>query len=439
MAAQEEVKLLGFWVSPFVLRVEWALKIKGVKYEYIEEIFNVTSLLLELNPLYKKVPVLVHHGKAIAESFVILEYIDETWKHNPLLPQDPHQREMARFWAKFAEQQVYGMLYVPRRSKAKGSARNHRIHGENRGASVEVGSMKIMDPVKFPATAAWMKRVMRHPVIKDGWPPREKMVVYFHQRSEALGSSLGWLRSRLPPPNPKTPMINPNPTVSPIHQQLQFKNTHLTLGAPDQIMAASSSLTLPNHTLASLFPSLTPKTQSYVPQCVPILSKSSHSQFYGLNFSFSPLSIPSSSAVKTSIYARCRERFSAPPFTLKDQNGKNVSLSQFKGKPVVVYFYPADETPICTKEACAFRDSYDPSSHKAFAKRYRLPFTLLSDEGNKVREAWGVPPADMFGTVPGRQTYVVDKEGVVQLIYNNRFQSEKHVDETLKILKTLKS
>ncbi|KAE8676120.1 cell division protein FtsY-like protein [Hibiscus syriacus] len=73
----------------------------------------------------------------------------------------------------------------PRRSKAKGYARNHRIHGENRGA---IGCMKIMDPVKFPATTAWMKRVLQHP-IKDAWPPREKMIVYFHQRREALGSS----------------------------------------------------------------------------------------------------------------------------------------------------------------------------------------------------------------------------------------------------------
>ncbi|KAG1366406.1 hypothetical protein COCNU_13G001960 [Cocos nucifera] len=89
-----------------------------------------------------------------------------------------------------------------------------------------------------------------------------------------------------------------------------------------------------------------------------------------------------------------------PSFTLKDQDGKNVDLSKFKGKPVVVYFYPADETPGCTKEACAFRDSYekfkkagaevvgisgdDPASHKAFSKKYRLPFTLLSDEGNKL-------------------------------------------------------
>ncbi|KAF6174306.1 hypothetical protein GIB67_040799 [Kingdonia uniflora] len=144
---------------------------------------------------------------------------------------------------------------------------------------------------------------------------------------------------------------------------------------------------------------------------------------------------------------------SVPPvFTLKDQDGKTVSLSKFKGKPVVLYFYPADETPGCTKQACAFRDSYekfkkagaevvgisgdDPTSHKAFAKKYKLPFTLLSDESNKVRKEWGVP-SDLFGTLPGRQTYVLDKNGVVQLIYNNQFQPEKHIDETLKLLQSL--
>jgi peroxiredoxin Q/BCP len=77
-----------------------------------------------------------------------------------------------------------------------------------------------------------------------------------------------------------------------------------------------------------------------------------------------------------------------------------------------------------------------PESHKAFAKKYRFPFTLLSDEGNKLRKEWGVP-GDFFGSLPGRETYVIDKKGVVQLVYNNQFQPEKHVDETLKMLQSL--
>ncbi|KAJ6362311.1 hypothetical protein OIU78_002672 [Salix suchowensis] len=198
-----------------------------------------------------------------------------------------------------------------------------------------------------------------------------------------------------------------------------------------------ASISLPKHSLPSVLPTHKPRTSSSHKH--PILSKSSQSQFYGLKLSHSTsLSIPSSSSsVKTAIFAK---------------DGKTLSLAKFKGKPVIVYFYPADETPGCTKQACAFRDSYekfkkagaevvgisgdDPSSHKAFAKKYRLPFTLLSDEGNKIRKEWGVP-ADLFGTLPGRQTYVLDKKGVVQLIYNNQFQPEKHVDETLKLLQSL--
>ncbi|KAF2304151.1 hypothetical protein P3X46_019647 [Hevea brasiliensis] len=214
-----------------------------------------------------------------------------------------------------------------------------------------------------------------------------------------------------------------------------------------------ASISLPNHSLPSLLPSQKPTTQFYTSQNLSILSKSSQSQFYGLKVSHSAsLSIPSSSSAKTTIVAKVNKGQVPPPFTLKDQDGKNVNLSKFKGKPVVVYFYPADETPGCTKQACAFRDSYekfkkagaevvgisgdDPSSHKAFAKKYRLPFTLLSDEGNKIRKEWGVP-ADLFGALPGRQTYVLDKKGVVQLIYNNQFQPEKHIDETLKLLQSL--
>ena len=103
----KEVKLVSFWVSPFAFRVEWALRLKGVEYEYIEEdIFNKSNLLLQLNPVHKKVPVLVHDGKSVAESFIILEYIDETWKQYPLMPPEPYERALSRFWAQFAEEKV---------------------------------------------------------------------------------------------------------------------------------------------------------------------------------------------------------------------------------------------------------------------------------------------------------------------------------------------
>ncbi|CAA2970966.1 peroxiredoxin Q, chloroplastic [Olea europaea var. sylvestris] len=212
-----------------------------------------------------------------------------------------------------------------------------------------------------------------------------------------------------------------------------------------------ASFSLPtNQALPSLLHSHIPKATFF--QNHSLLPKSSQSQFHGLKLSnSSPVSIPSSSYVKGSIVAKITEGSLAPAFTLKDQDGKTVSLSKFKGKPVVVYFYPADETPGCTKQACAFRDSYekfkkagaevigisgdDPVSHKAFKQKYKLPFTLLSDESNKVRKEWGVP-SDLFGALPGRQTYVLDKNGVVRLIYNNQFQPEKHIDETLKFLQS---
>eukprot|EP00850_Spirogloea_muscicola_P009025 SM000050S16950 [mRNA] locus=s50:48930:50114:+ [translate_table: standard] len=138
-----------------------------------------------------------------------------------------------------------------------------------------------------------------------------------------------------------------------------------------------------------------------------------------------------------------------PDLSLTDQSGKQFSLSKLKGKPYVLYFYPADNTPGCTKEACAFRDAYSvfqkkgcevigvsgdsPESHREFAKSQRLPFTLLTDDGNKARKAWGIP-SDFFGALAGRQTYVVDRDGVVQLIFNSQFDSERHVKEALAVL-----
>lgn len=141
-----------------------------------------------------------------------------------------------------------------------------------------------------------------------------------------------------------------------------------------------------------------------------------------------------------------------PDFTLPSAEGKNISLSDFRGKkPVVVYFYPKDDTPGCTMESCAFRDSYEefkeagaevigissdsPQSHQQFARKYQLPFILLSDREGKARKLFDVPNVMFF--IPGRVTYVIDKEGIVRHIFNSMMDFKAHVDEALKTIKSL--
>lgn len=142
----------------------------------------------------------------------------------------------------------------------------------------------------------------------------------------------------------------------------------------------------------------------------------------------------------------------APAFTLKDQDGTPVSLADFAGrKNVVVYFYPKDDTPGCTKESCSFRDQYaaftdigaevigissdSEQSHKKFAAKHRLPFPLLADVGGEVRKRFKVPKS--LGLLPGRVTFVIDKQGVIRHVFNSQLNATKHVDEAIGVLRTL--
>ena len=139
----------------------------------------------------------------------------------------------------------------------------------------------------------------------------------------------------------------------------------------------------------------------------------------------------------------------APDFTLHDANGKEVRLADFAGKAVVLYFYPKDDTPGCTKEACSFRDQYQDfqdagavvigvssdssESHRKFAAKHRLPFTLLADRGGRVRRLYGVPAT--LGLLPGRVTFVIDAAGVVRHVFNSQLDATRHVAEALGTLR----
>lgn len=139
----------------------------------------------------------------------------------------------------------------------------------------------------------------------------------------------------------------------------------------------------------------------------------------------------------------------APDFTLPSQAGEMVSLKDFFGrKPVVLFFYPKDDSPGCTREVCAFRDHFEEfgkldaevigissdsvESHTSFAVKHDLSFPLLSDERGNIRRLYGVPKT--FGLFPGRVTYVIDKEGVVRHVFASQLSLERHVQEALSAL-----
>lgn len=143
----------------------------------------------------------------------------------------------------------------------------------------------------------------------------------------------------------------------------------------------------------------------------------------------------------------------APLIALPDQHGVERRSDQLAGKALVLFFYPKDDTPGCTAEACAFRDSYDDlqalgaevwgisgdgaASHQRFATRHNLPFPLLVDGNNQVRRAFGVP--SVLGLLPGRVTYVIDGHGVIRHVFNNLLDGPAHRAEALAALNKLQA
>ncbi|XP_004496076.1 probable glutathione S-transferase [Cicer arietinum] len=219
-----EVKLHGFWYSPFTLRVVWTLNLKDIPYENIEEDrFNKSPQLLQYNPVHKKTPVLVHDGKPICESMIIVEYIDEIWPQNSLLPADPYDRAQARFWVKYIDEMISTLSAIIRskssedREKAKenlwerlGVVEDQCLKDENKfygGDNINIvdialGSfvkfievleitfkVEILQTERFPHLHLWFNNFKDVQVIKENTPHQEKFVAFLKPLFEKILAS----------------------------------------------------------------------------------------------------------------------------------------------------------------------------------------------------------------------------------------------------------
>ncbi|PKA65604.1 putative glutathione S-transferase [Apostasia shenzhenica] len=230
--AGDEVKLLGTWASPYSERVRVGLKLKGVSYNFADLDIRPgkpkSPELLRYNPAYKKIPILLHHGQPIAESLVILEFVDDQWAGEgpSLLPKDPYQRALARFWAKFFDDKCIRPLWMSlwtEGEKQKGlmaeaKANLSIIEGELEGKKFfggeEIGivdvavicslywidvvqeavGVSVLDSERHPAACRWMKDLLGAGGAVNGLlPPREKLRAYFEADKEGFRARMNAL------------------------------------------------------------------------------------------------------------------------------------------------------------------------------------------------------------------------------------------------------
>jgi len=216
--SEAAVRVIGLWPSPFVIRVLIALKLKGVEFEFVEEVVGRKSeLLLRSNPVHKKIPVLLHHGKPISESLIIVQYIDEVWSSGApaFLPADAHARAVQRFWAQYVDDklpwairilkgtdddggkeqaagQLSAALQLLEEAFAQLSQGKRYFGGDSVGyldialvshvgwvkAVEKIAGVTLLDKAKVPNLVAWADRLCAHPAVVDAIPDADKFVEF---------------------------------------------------------------------------------------------------------------------------------------------------------------------------------------------------------------------------------------------------------------------
>uniref|UniRef100_A0A0D3HFX3 Glutathione S-transferase n=1 Tax=Oryza barthii TaxID=65489 RepID=A0A0D3HFX3_9ORYZ len=193
MAGDGELKLLGMWTSAFVLRVRFVLNLKSLPYEFVEEnLGDKSDLLLASNPVNKTVPVLLHAGRPVNESQVILQYIDEAWPDRPpaVLPSDPYERAVARFWAAYVDDKVrlawLGILFRSETEEERAAA---VAQADAALETLEGALREMIDPARTPALAAWEDLFRATDAARGVLPDDADKMLEFRQTALALGAS----------------------------------------------------------------------------------------------------------------------------------------------------------------------------------------------------------------------------------------------------------